>query len=185
MPNDISLIPKDYKEEKFSFKTIFPKMGILVIGLVVFSLLVYGGLFFYNKSLNNQIDEFKTQIEEINNQRDNEFEANAKSLDSALKSLKKVLENHLYWSNIFSKIEELTVPQVNFLDFKGTLEEDGSVKLTLSGITLGYTYLAKQMVSFGQEELVSGIKVSGISLGTEGGVEFDLDINFLKDILLK
>lgn len=183
--SDISLIPKDYKEEKLGFKTIFPKIGILTIGLVVLSLLVYGGLFFYNKSLNNQIDEFQAQIEEINNQRDNEFEKKVKSLDNALKSLKQVLKNHLYWSSIFSKIEELTVPQVNFLDFKGTLGKDGSVKLALSGITSGYIYLAKQMVSFGQEELVSGIKVSGISLGTEGGVEFGLNVIFVKDILLK
>lgn len=185
MPNDVSLIPKDYKEEKFSFETIFSKIGILAIGLVVLSLLVYGGLFSYNKSLNNQVDEFKAQIEEINNQRDNEFEKMAKSLDSVLKSLKEVLKNHLYWSSIFSKIEELTVPQVNFLDFKGTLGEDGSVKLALSGITSGYTYLAKQMASFNQEELISGVEVSGISLGTEGGVEFVLDINLLKNVLLK
>lgn len=182
---DVSLIPKDYKQEKLGFKTIFSKIGILAVALIMLSLLVYGGLFFYNKSLNNQLGEFHAQIEEIDKQGDDEFEKEVKFLDSALKSLKTILKNHLYWSSVFSKIEELVVPQVSFSSFKGILKEDDSINLILNGITSGYTYLAKQMVSFNQEELVSGVEVSGISIGTEGGIEFSLDINFLKDILLK
>ena len=77
------------------------------------------------------------------------------------------------------------MPQVDFTDFSATTKTDGSVSLTLSGSAAGYTYLAKQMVSFGQEKLISNIEVSGITLGTEGGIEFRLSVNFLKDVLIK
>lgn len=182
---EVSLIPKEYKEKKFAFGVIFSKIGILAVVLVVFSLLVYGGLFFYKKSLSKELNELQVQIIEINEQRDEEFEKKVRSLDGALKSLKILLKNHLYWSNLFSKLEDLIVPWVSFSAFSGAIDKDGAVNLGLSGKTMGYTYLAKQMVSFSQDKLVSDIKISEITLGTEGGIEFGLDVTFEKDILLK
>ena len=70
MPEDIGLIPKGYGKDKVGFKTIFSKIGILLIGLSVLSLIVYGGLFYYNKSLTEKLSELRTQAEEINRQRD-------------------------------------------------------------------------------------------------------------------
>jgi len=185
MPEDVGLIPKGYGKEKVGFKTIFSKIGILLIGLLVLSLIVYGGLFYYNKSLTEKLSELRTQAEEINRQRDTEFEEKVISLEAVLNSLKKILKNHVYWSNVFSKFESLTLPQVRFSNFSANLKDDGSIGLTISGNTSGYTYLAKQMVSFSQDELVSNIELSEINLGTEGGIEFGLSVNFLGDILLK
>jgi len=181
---DISLIPKKYKAG-FSFKTIFSKIGVFMTVLVLLSLLIYGGLFFYGKSLKVNLEDLKIQAEELNKKRDVDFEKEVILLEKALGNLKIVLKNHLYWSNLFSKLEQLTVPQLSFSDFRGTIESDGSISLSLEGNVPGYTYLAKQMVSLGQEELVSNIEVSSINLGTKGGIEFVLNINFLKDILLK
>ncbi len=185
MPEDIGLIPKSYGKEKVGFKTIFSKIGILLIGLLVLSLIVYGGLFYYNKSLTERLSELQTQTEEINRQRDTKFEEKVISLEAALNSLSNILKNHVYWSNVFSEFESLTLPQVSFSNFNASLKDDGSVDLTLSGNTSGYTYLAKQMVSFSRDELVSNIKLSGINLGTEGGIGFGLSVTFLGEILLK
>lgn len=185
MPEDVGLIPKSYGKEKVGFKTIFSKIGILFIGLLVISLATYGGLFYYNKSLSNNLLELQLQTEEINKQRDTEFEKKVISLEATLRNLKTILKNHLYWSQIFSKFEELVIPQAGFSSLNVSLKDDGFVNLVLVGSTSGYTYLAKQMVSFSQYELVSDIEISGIRLGTEGGVEFGLNVNFLEDILLK
>ena len=181
---DISLIPKEYKAG-LSFKTIFSKIGTFTAVLVLLSLLIYGGLFLYNKSLNVNLEDLQNQAEELNKKRDVDFEKRVILLEKALGNLKIILKNHLYWSNLFSKLGQLTVPQASFSDFRGTIESDGSISLSLKGSVPGYTYLAKQMVSLGQEKSVSNIEVSGINLGTEGGLEFMLNINFLKDILLK
>ena len=181
---DISLIPKEYKAG-FSFKTIFSKIGTFAAVLVLLGLLVYGGLFLYNKSLKVNLEDLQNQAEELNKKRDVDFEKKVILLEKALGNLKIVLKNHLYWSNLFSELGQLTVPQVSFSDFRGTIESDGSITLSLKGSVPGYTYLAKQMVSFGQEKLVSNIEASGINLGTQGGIEFTLNVNFLKDILLE
>lgn len=182
---EISLIPTDYKGEGVGVAPILSKIGILVIVLLILSILAYGGLTFYNKSLNTHFEEVKGQVAELDKQRDKDFEKEIESLDRGLKNLKTVLKNHYYWSNLFSKLEELTVPLVSFSGFAGQLTEDNLVNVVLAGKTAGYTYLAKQMTSFSQDELVSGVKVSRITLDTKGGVKFDLEINFLKDILLK
>lgn len=181
---DISLIPKEYKAG-FNLRTIFSKTRSFVTVLILLSLLVYGGLFLYGKSLGANLEDLQNQAEELNKKRDVDFEKKVILLEKALGNLKIILKNHLYWSNLFSELGQLTVPQVSFLDFRGTIENDGSITLSLKGSIPGYTYLAKQMVSFGQEKLVSNIEVSGINLGTQGGIEFTLNINFLKDILLK
>ena len=184
---DISLIPKDYKKEKanFSLKFIFSKIGILAVALVILSLLTYGGLSFYSKSLNNKLNTIQDQLKNLNDQRDSKFEKEVGAIDEALKNLKIILANHLYWSNLFSGFEDIIVPKVSFSGFNGNLEQDGSVNLVLDGKTAGYTYLAKQMISFSQNKLVSHVDVSEISLGTEGGIQFGLNIKFLKDILLE
>jgi len=180
---DISLIPKDYKE-KIGLSTIFPKIGILIFALLILSLLAYGGLFFLKGSLDSQLADLHNQIDELDKQKDEKFEKEVMSLEKALKSLKTILKNHFYWSNLVSKLGSLAVPQITFLSLDGRLEKDGSVNLILDGRSPGYTYLAKQMVSFSQDDLVLDVKVSEIALSTEGGIEFTLNINFLKEVLL-
>ena len=181
---DISLIPKDYKT-KTKIKLTFSKAGIFIGGLIILSLLFYGGLLIYNGFLNKQFEQVQTQIEEANKQRDLEFEEEAVLLDKSLKGLKEILKNHLYWSNLLSKIENLTLSQVNFSKFSGQLNKNNSVDLIFSGKAPGYSLLAKQMVSFNEDGSVSSLDVSELSLGTKGGIEFELNINLPKDILLK
>ncbi len=183
---DISLIPEEYKEKQFNLASISSKIGTLIIALIVLSLLVFGGLYFYNRSLTGKINDLKAQIDNLNKGRDKNFESKVKFLDEALKNSRILLKNHLYFSGLFEEIEKLTVPQVSFSDCDAILNSDGSLNLTLSGKTSSYTYLAKQMVSFSQDKkLVKDVKVLKISLGTAGGIEFSLTVNFLKDILLK
>ena len=90
---DITLIPKDYKE-KIGAKTIFSKIGILAFVLLILSLLAYGGLFFLKKSLGSQLVDLHGQIEELDGQKDEEFEERVISLEKALESLKTILSNH-------------------------------------------------------------------------------------------
>lgn len=180
---DISFIPQEYRGG-FGIKTIFSKIAILILGLSLLALAVYGGFFLFNKSLKTQLGEIQNQIEELNKKRDSDFEKKVVSLEKGLDGLKIILKNHVYWSNLFSDLEKLTVPSVSFSDLQGSIRADGSIDITLNGSAPSYTYLAKQMVGFGQEKLVSNIEVNGIKLGTEGGVMFALNINFLKDTLL-
>jgi len=181
---DISLIPKDYKA-RTKIKLSFSKAEIFIGGLIILGLLFYGGLLVYNRSLDKQLEAIQIRIEKVDEQRDIEFEKETILLERSLKNLKEILKNHLYWSNLLSKIENLTLSQMSFSKFSGQLNENDSIDLTLKGKTPGYSLLAKQMVSFNENRSVSSLNVSRLGLGTEGGIEFELNINLLKNILLK
>ena len=67
----ISLIPKE--GEKIKIENIFSKIGIVLIVLIILAAGIYGGLFFYNEKLNQQILAIKGQIEELDKNRNPEF----------------------------------------------------------------------------------------------------------------
>ena len=182
--DNISLIPKDYKKEGI-FKSTSSKIELILVISIILALVLFGGLFFYQKSLSSELEGLQAEAAELEGQRDKEFENKAVPFEKTLKNLKVVLDKHLYWSKLLSEIESLAVPQVSFSNFNGILESDGLVKLILDGNAMGYTYLAKQLTSFGQEKSVLNIETDNIRLGSEKGIDFEFIIKFAKDTLLK
>jgi len=180
---DVNLIPEEYKKRKEKLSTIFSKTGGVVLGLVILSLLFYGGLLSYQNKLNKELDNIEEQIKVLNQKRDPETEEAVVDLDKKLRALKKIFENHVYWSKLFSKIEELTVPQAYFSKVKLDSSER-EINISFSGNTPTYTILAKQMKSFQEDSQVESIRVSDLSLSAEGGIDWELKIIFSKDILL-
>lgn len=180
---DINLVPREYRRRKERFTKLFSKTGGWVLALLILSLLLYGGLLFYESRLNESLENIDEQIANLDIERDLEIEETMIDLDRKLKVLKGMFESHLYWSKLISKIEEATVSKVYFSDSNFILEE-GGLKVTFPGNALSYTDLARQMVSFQEESAVKSVTVSGIALSEEGGIDFDFKVIFSKDILL-
>jgi len=180
---DINLIPREYKLKKEKFSGIVSRTVGAVFALFVLSLLIYGGLLLYQNKLNKDLGNTNQAIENLDIKRDFETEQIMVDLDKKLKVLKEMFENHFYWSDIVAKIEELTIPEVYFSDARLSLVED-KVSFGFSGNALTYTTLAKQIISFQEESDVKNIVVTGIALSSEGGIDFNLEITFSKDILL-
>lgn len=180
---EVNLIPKEYKKRKERLATIFSKTGGVVLVLLILSLLLYGGLLLYQNKLNKNLDSIKKEIEILEQKIDWDKGQAIIDLDKKLGILKDLFEDHLYWSKLFSKIEELTLPEAYFSEAKLIFSGD-KVNVGLFGNTLTYTALARQMKSFQEESLVEKVKVSNISLSSEGGIKFDLEVIFSKDILL-
>lgn len=180
---EVNLIPKEYKRRKEKISTVFSKTGGVVLALFVLSLLLYGGLLLYQSKLKKDLDNIKAEIVILEQKRDPEMEKSIIDLDKKLGVVKELFESHLYWSKLFSKIEESAIPEAYFSKGKVSFLED-KVNVGLSGNTLTYTTLAKQVISFQEDSLVEKVKISGISLANEGGIDFDLEIIFSKDILL-
>lgn len=193
---DVNLIPKEYKKGKIELSTIFSKTGGIVLILLILSLLLYGGLLLYKSKFNKKLDNLEQEKSVINQSIEQAVDKETKQaiidLDKNLDTLKGLFENHVYWSRLFSKIEELTVPQAYFSESSFRILKDieegkqleESVEVSLSGNVLSYTILAKQILSFQEESLVKEVKISEISLANEGGIRFNLGIVFSKDILL-
>lgn len=181
---DINLIPREYKEKRERFKVIFSKAGGIALILLILSLLFYGGLLFYQGKLQENLNNIKEEINLLNQKRDPETEKAIINLDKNLEILKELFEGHFYWSEVFTRIESLTVPEVYLSKAKLAFLPD-EVSIIFSGNALTYTNIARQIVSFQEDPLVVGVKVGNISLGAEGGVTFDLSVIFSKDVLLK
>jgi hypothetical protein len=181
---DINLVPREYRRRGETLSAIFSKTGGGILVLLILSLLLYAGLLFYQASLNKNLTSVKNEINLLDQKRDPKTEEAIVNLDRKLSILKDLFESHLYWSNLFGKIEELTVPQVYFSNAQFNFLE---TKLTVlfSGNALTYTTLARQILSFQEDPLVEEATVSNLSLATEGGIEFGLAVTFSTDILLK
>jgi len=181
---DINLIPREYREKKEGLRAIFSKITLAILALLILGLLFYGGLLLYKKNLNKNLDNIVKEKKILDSKRDPETEKSMIDLDKKISALKTLFENHVYWSSLFKKIEELTIPEVYFSQAKVNLSDTGP-ELGVEGNTSTYTNLARQILSFQEDSLVEEVKVSGISLGEESGIKFNLSVNFSKDILLK
>jgi hypothetical protein len=180
---DINLIPREYREKKEKLKTIFSKTGGVVLILVILSLLFYGGLLLYQNKLKKNLNDIKNETLVLDSKRDLKTEKAMIDLDKKISVLKSLFENHFYWSDLFKKVGELTVPEVYFSNAKfGILT--GGIELAVGGGTTTYTNLARQILSFQEDSSVEEVQVSGIALG-EKGIRFNLIIIFSKDILFK
>lgn len=181
---EINLVPIEYRERKEKWKKVFSKTTFAILFLVVLSLLFYGAAIIYNKKLNNNLESINQEIFILASKRMPDQEEAIIDLDARISLLKEVFQMHTYWSEVFKKIETLTMPDVYFPDAKLTLEPD-KISLQFSASTNTYTSLAKQMLSFQEEPIVQKVEISNIALSEEGGIKFSLSAVFpLKTLLL-
>lgn len=180
---DINLIPKEYKKRGISLAGIFSKAGGITLGLLILSLLVYGGLFFYEKKFVNESKNIQEEIINLESKRDSAKEKLIVDTDKKLDVVKDLFKNHFYWSKLFSKIEELIEANVYFSESKFSFAAD-KTSVVLVGSARTYTALAQQMVSFDGDPLVEKVEVADIALDETGGIRFNLSIIFSKNILL-
>lgn len=182
---DISLLPKEYAVPAAPA----PKGSralILFSALVFFGALSgWGGLYFYKTQLQKETNENKAKVEEIKNtslkDKQDEIEK-IKEASEKLNNLKGVLDGHIYASNVFAAIENLTLKTVYFNE----LDLDSKkAALELKGVADSYDTFAKQFSHLkNQTETIKKIDVESVSLSKEG-VEFSFIMDLNKALLLK
>lgn len=150
--------------------------------LLILSLLLYGGLLFYSQQKNKVLSGVEQQIKDLDSIRESETEDAMIKTDEKINLSENIFKNHLYWSQLFSKIEGLTLPQIYFPETKISFT-DNKVNIVFSGRAASYTALAQQMVSFKEEANTESVDVSGIKLNEEGKIEFYLNIIFSQKII--
>jgi hypothetical protein len=180
---EINLVPIEYRERRERWKKVFSKTTFLILFLVILSLLLYGGTIIYKKKLSTNLESIKQEISLLATKRMPDTEEAIIDLDAKISILKEAFQAHTYWSEVFKKIEALTMQDVYFSDAKFTLEED-KISFQSSAFTDTYTSLAKQMLRFQEEPLTQKVEISGIALSEEGGIEFDLLSVFPSEVLL-
>ena len=172
----VQLIPKSKeKREGFDLNLIWKnRQVLLVFGILIFLLGIYGALFFYERFLNEELQATRDKIEDLRAKSDKSKEDAARKFGEKLDGVSSILDSHIYSSNLFTLIEAFTHPKVQFtnLNFAAV-----SGLLTLKGLTESYETFGEQMIALEESSEIENITVSGVKLLKSGQVAFTISFN--------
>jgi cell division protein FtsL len=186
----ITLIPEETTVSKE--KTKRSKQVVLLITFAIILMFIGGGIYWalkwYEEQADLDLQKIEADLSTINskNKELDSEKTQAQSFQKKLKTVDKLLENHIYWTNFFSFLEKNTVADVYFVNLIGG--SDGQI--VMSGVAKSYRALARQIVSFRDNNQVSLLSVlsASASVDTEGNVaeiNFDAKLKFTPEFFLK
>lgn len=186
----ITLIPEEATVSKEKTKRS-RQVALLVIFAFILMLIgggVYWALKWYEGQADLDLQKIEADLSVINgkNREMDSEKVQAQSFQKKLKTVDKLLENHIYWTNFFSFLEKNTVADVYFVNLIGG--SDGQV--VMSGVARSYKALSRQIVSFRENELISLVSIlsASASLDTEGNIaeiNFDAKLKLTPEFFLK
>lgn len=182
---EVSLLPKEYAipiaptPRGLRIFAVFSYLFLVVV------LSIWGGLYFYKLQISDQINKVNEEIEGIKSTslkgRDEEIKK-IKEASEKLGEFKKVLDGHIYTSNIFNQLEVITLKTVYFNKFDLDIKKQ---TLMLGGVTDSYESFAKQFSELKTgKDIVGDVTIDSVSL-TKEGVEFSFKITLSDNALLK
>lgn len=117
---------------------------IAVVGVIV-------GLYFYKGYLVNQKNTLSGQLTTISNSFEPETIKELESFDNRINTAKQVLDNHIVLSPMFERLQELTIPTIQFTEFSHeVINNEFYVKM--SGMTKDFKSIALQADEFNTEK---------------------------------
>ncbi len=195
--NDIKLMPEKYdrkKQKSSGFKLssesvsqlsekLLLKGGFFFILSLIFLILVVlavVGLWAYKQNLVKEGESLVAQTENLRSQRDIEFENKLMDLKEKIEGTKGILKNRIYSSLFFAMLEELVLPQVQFVGLSSDLNK-GTVILKTEASD--FDSLTKQLVAFEEDERVKNVSVSSVRLEESGKVGSDLSLELKPSVI--
>lgn len=168
--------------------------SIITIFLLVVSVLASVGLFVYRIYLEKQKETLSSSLL-VNS---GTFEKNTimelELFNKRTDSAKQVFDNHIVLSPLFTLLGDITIPQIQYLNFDEKVDEKGIVSVTIKGLANDYKAIALQSDSFNSEKgrSLKNVLFSNLSRDKKNNVGFDLSfdidpnlISYEKDSLLK
>lgn len=149
-------------------------LATLAVFVFVFSILISAGGFGYEWWLRRDIAQMGDALKAAQNILESDSIKEITSLDQRIKSTGKILQSHTIASPLFAFLEESTLQQVRFTDFKYESTLDGMLNLTMRGEARGYAILAKQAEILSTSKYIKDISFSDLSLNDKGDVSFAL-----------
>ncbi|MEK7203602.1 MAG: hypothetical protein AAB627_00805 [Patescibacteria group bacterium] len=175
---ELELLPEKTKRIEIGPRATFGP-GVLALVTV---LILYGGLLFYNQTLQSKIQELDASFIAFNQARDKTKENRVKEVKSKLEQTQVLLNEHVLWSEGFKKIQGLTLSSIQFQSLTASLPE---LKFEFRATAPNLTAIAKQGANFLADDSVQNMSISQIKVLTTGRVEFVIKLIFDKSKFLK
>ncbi|MDO8500181.1 MAG: hypothetical protein Q7S66_06045 [bacterium] len=151
-----------------------PLFSVAIILFLIF-LLVWGGLYFYKRSLDANAENWRSQISSLENELRPDLLNQLIGLSNRLAATREILSRHTFSSNTLALLERDTHPQVSFTSFQ--YSEEGR-KIELSAKAASYRVVADQVMAFEADPQVESVGFGGLQLDDKGLVGFKLSIIF-------
>ena len=171
------VIPKKETEKKPWLDLVF----YFCIALLIISILAYFVLEYSLKRAEEELKDLKVKISEQQNEENKKLKKDISLVQKKIDNFSIVLNEHKLASQAFTFIENLTHPEVSFMNFNFDSEDSN---LILSAQTSSFKTLGEQLLIFQRQEDIENIALSNIFLTDEGNVEFSLNIVLNTQILI-
>ena len=149
-------------------------------GIFILALALSGGLFLYNRVLDEQVTVAEEDLEARRAEFSDATVNQLIALDRRLSSIRILISQHIFPSNILTLVERLTHPRVSFSSF---LHSTDSRKIDLRGDAASYSILARQIGLFESSPNIDKVEFGGLSLGEKGLVNFKMSVIFKPEFL--
>lgn len=158
---------------------------VFLVSLLIFiaSLVAAGGVFAYKQYLQTAITSKAKSLALAEGAYDPGTIEDLVRLDSRLIQAKALLNKHVAVTGIFAFLSTQTLPNVSFGSFDYSLGDDGSAKISMTGIADSFATVALQSDQFGGNKLLKDVVFSGITADAVGHVTFSVSASVDKSVL--
>jgi hypothetical protein len=151
-------------------------LGIfLSLAVFLLSFALYGGVYFYKKSLQKQLDQTNTSLKRAEAAFELTLIDELERFNAKINAAKILLEQHQAASKIFNLIGSLTLKTTKFSNFNYSFTANEPI-VTMSGETKSYTDVAIQARIFEDSDSIERASFSGLALKEGGKVSFNVEI---------
>ena len=126
--------------------------------------------------------ELDARFVAFNQVRDLTQEGRVNEIKSKLEQGQVILDEHVLWSKGFQKIQNLTLPSVQFQSLIASIPE---LKFEFKALAPNMTAIAKQGANFLTDDSVADLSISQIKILTTGQTEFVVRLTFDRKKFLK
>jgi short subunit fatty acids transporter len=171
----MEIIPKP-KRKIPSLETLFLYFSILIF---IFSIFASFYFWFQEKSKKKEISQIEEKISVLKTPGIKKTEEEVSKYQKKISDFSKLIKGYLFYSKIFSYLEQKTHKQIYFskmdLDFENST-------ISLSGKSPNFSVLAQQLEVFRGDPFLK-TQLKELDLGKEGKADFKIEITFDKSIL--
>jgi len=173
-----SFIPKKPIIESQSSGSGISLFLLLSIILFIVSIALAGGVWLWQNSLTAQIEKDKAALSAAKGSYEEDTIVPLIRLNDRLVESKKLLDNHLAISPIFTLLEKNVLRNIRLKTLKFSYAGADKIRIDLSGIAASYDALSKQSDAFGDEGLrnfISQPVISDFSPTPDGSISFSFN----------
>lgn len=194
---DVNLMPEELKERAAPKDRIFVLIMIIVVAVFLAGM-AYLGLYIYESRTLVKIEEVNKEIYGIDQSISTfkRFQLQAEALKQETENIKKLIDQHIYWSRFYSYLEKYTNPDIYYT----SVAADSGGKVTLAAVGKDYESVAKQLIVFQKaSDFVKSVSITSIKYFeqtavpqtgtsqttpavTNKGVSFSISLSILPDI---